>query len=102
MNQTRTFLLLGMLLVAYLLWTAWQEQFHPALPAAPTQAGQTAASSVAAQPTVPSMPAAATEAGPAPTAAAATAPLPTLSSARGTRIHVRTDLLDVTLDSTWL
>ena len=99
MNQTRTFLLLGMLLVAYLLWTAWPEQFHPALPAAPTQAGQTAASSVAAQPTVPSMPAAATEAGPAPTAAAATAPLPTLSSARGTRIHVRTDLLDVTLDS---
>ena len=99
MNQTRTFLLLGLLLVAYLLWTAWQQQFHPALPAVPTQAGQTAASSVAAQPTVPAMPAAAAEAGPAPTAAAAAAPLPTLSSARGTRIHVHTDLLDVTLDS---
>ena len=99
MNQTRTFLLLGLLLVAYLLWTAWQEQFHPALPAVSTQAGQTAASSVAARPTVPSMPAAAPEVGPAPTAAAAAAPLPTLSSARGTRIHVHTDLLDVTIDS---
>ncbi len=100
MNQTRTFLLLGLLLVAYLLWTAWQQQFHPALPAVPTQTGQTAASSVAAQPTVPSMPAAAAvEAGPAPTATAVAAPLPTLSSARGTRIHVHTDLLDVTIDS---
>ena len=99
MNQTRTFLLLGLLLVAYLLWTAWQEQFHPALPAVPTPAGQTAATTVAAQPTVPSMPAVAVEAGAAPTAAAVGVPPPTPSSARGTRIHVHTDLLDVTLDS---
>lgn len=95
MTQTRTFLLLGLLMVAYLLWTGWQQQFdvqHPVQPAAPA----TSSALIAA-------PAGDVNA-PAPSAKPlATSPnavsVPPVINSRGHRITVHTDLLDVTIDS---
>ncbi len=92
MNQTRTFLLLGLLLLAYLLWSAWQQQFHPQPVAAPAS---TAAVPPAATPPVPAPPAGMQ---PAP-ASAGSSPAAALPQRGGERIRVRTDVLDVTLDS---
>ncbi|WP_372017166.1 membrane protein insertase YidC [Pseudoxanthomonas sp. 10H] len=97
MNQTRVFLILAWLMVAMLLWMEWgKEQAAP--PAAPTPAAATTAS-----PAVPA-PAPATTTAPAGDAAvpgATAAPPPVAAAAPaapGTRVSVRTDVLDLVLD----
>ena len=95
MNQTRTFLLLGLLLVGYLLWSSWQQQFHPVLP---SPAAPSSATTAVPAPT-PTPGAAIPSAAPVAPAAASTAPAIPSRPAAATIIHVRTDLLDVSLDS---
>lgn len=99
MNQTRTFLLLGLLLVAYLLWTGWEQQFNvPPAPPPPTASAGSLAPQASAAPTpvgaMPSMPVATAKA-----ATPAATLLPGSGGAHGQRIAVHTDLLDVTLDT---
>ena len=99
MNQTRTFLLLGLLLVAYLLWTGWEQQFNApiAVPPPAASTGTLAPQASAAPALVSAVPSA-----PAPTAesaAPAAALLPGSGAAHGQRIMVHTDVLDITLDT---
>ncbi|MHB8308927.1 MAG: membrane protein insertase YidC [Metallibacterium sp.] len=99
MNQTRTFLLLGLLLVVYLLWTGWEQQFNAPIAAPPPAAStSTLAPQASAAPAlvsvVPSAPTTTAE-----SAAPAAALLPGSGAAYGQRIAVHTDVLDVTLDT---
>ena len=88
MNQTRTFLVFALLFVAYLLWTTWQTDYAPT-PAVTTVAPASGSATPAATAT--------TTVAPAPPAPLA---IPAASvQTPGAQIHVRTDLLDLDLDT---
>ena len=93
MNQTRTFLVFALLFVAYLLWTTWQSDYATAPVSAavtaktlPTSGNATPTATTAAPapmtPQVPEIPAVATP-----------------EQTPGQQIHVRTDLLDLGIDT---
>ncbi len=100
MDNQRLILLLALSLVVLLLWEAWQQDFAPQpqpVASAPAVApGTTELADVPAQalqpPTVPTPPDAS-----APTTAPTDLGLATLKS--GTRIRVKTDVLDLELDT---
>ena len=89
MNQTRVFLIFAWLMVATLLWMAWdKEQALPPTPPATTSASAVPDVGNAAVPSIASAPAVPVADG---TAATVAAPAPTA-------VSVRTDVLDVVLD----
>lgn len=95
MNQTRTFLVFALLFVAYLLWTTWQTDYAPAtIPAATTTAAATPASGSV----TPAATATTTSVQPAP-ALPAIPVAANSAQAPGAQIHVRTDLLDLGIDT---
>jgi YidC/Oxa1 family membrane protein insertase len=90
MNQTRVFLIFAWLMVATLLWMAWdKEQALPPAPSTPTStvpaAGDGSVPSIDSAPAVPTPPAAGQPAASGPS------PAPSV-------VEVRTDVLDVVLD----
>lgn len=93
MNQARTFLLIAWLLVGYLVWDTWQQDYHRPRPetAAPASNGvETASPSTAGD-----LPSFEVEAG----GGAATPSAATATAQRSRRIEIRTDVLDVQLDT---
>jgi YidC/Oxa1 family membrane protein insertase len=107
MNQTRTFLLLALAAVAYVLFNTWMSDYHrpPPQPAAATSVAA-AASALAAPSSAPVTAAAAASNAGVPTATAQ-APAPATSRAApprgevapGKKITVTTDLLALTIDT---
>jgi len=93
-EQVRNLLLIGLVMVSFLLWQAWQEDYGPK--PAPTSlqgnAGTNAPLDVPGAPS-PARPAADVPAVPVDGADAPAAPPVTVGG-----VHVRTDLLDVTID----
>lgn len=93
MNQTRTFLVFALLFVAYLLWTTWQTAYAPV--------SEPTATTTAPAATGSATPVATATAAAAPTATPALPAIPAAASAQtpGAQIHVRTDLLDLGIDT---
>jgi YidC/Oxa1 family membrane protein insertase len=92
MNQTRTFLLFAWLLVGFLLWEAWQNDYHRAPPPVP-EATEVDAVDVPAPPVDdPTLP--------APLAAPGEPPLETSAAepVRAEPVVVTTDVLRLTID----
>ncbi len=78
MNQTRTFLLFAWMMLAVLVWQAWEQDHAPkplAEPASPTAAGSASPSGTPAIPSATSVPTAAGPAAPAGPAPAAAPPV---------------------------
>jgi YidC/Oxa1 family membrane protein insertase len=113
MPQTRSFLLLALAFVAYLLWNQWQQDYHTPPKAAPAAAatasipGSGASTSDASVPSVASAPTGANPA-PASTATNAGSGLPSAPAAakpaakpmqHGRLITVTTDVLRLTIDT---
>jgi len=101
MDNRRLFLLAATLLVAFLIYQAWMKDYGPKpAPAAPTPAAATAsAPAVAAPPPSAASASAAQSAKPAATSMAPAAPLQPTPEAQGQLIHVRTDVLDLTIST---
>ncbi|MDA3913533.1 membrane protein insertase YidC [Oleiagrimonas sp.] len=113
MPQTRSFLLLALLFVGYLLWNQWQQDYHtPAVTATPAAAatqGKAKAPDLAdsSVPQASSAPAVAESAGTAdapgtpstPAAAPVSAPTRPSVIKHGALVTVTTDVLRVTIDS---
>lgn len=104
MNQTRTFLLIGLLLVAYISWTAWQQQFAPpSVNAVATNVSAPSATSTEPTPLATRAPVDAPAGMNVPVPVAPTSPIMATPApapkTTGRRIHIHTDLLDVTLDT---
>ncbi|MGH8373144.1 MAG: membrane protein insertase YidC [Gammaproteobacteria bacterium] len=99
MDNRRIFLLAAGLFIAFLLYQAWMQDYGPKpLPAAVTTATP-AANSLAAEasaPPLPPSPEAGTSSRPAVQAVAA-APVP--AAPQGKSIHVHTDVLDLSIDT---
>jgi YidC/Oxa1 family membrane protein insertase len=95
MDNQRLILFIALSLVVLMLYNAWQEQFHP--PQTPPAAVSQPAPAPAVPQGVPSMPA-------APPAKEVPAGPPTGATqaaiASHQRVHVKTDLLDVEIDTT--
>jgi len=89
MDNQRLFLFFGLALVLMLLWQAWEQE--NARPPDTTTVTATSATQPGAAPDVPKAPAAATEAVPAPKAAEVLS--------RGSRLEVRTDVIDAVIDT---
>ncbi|HEX7340991.1 MAG TPA: membrane protein insertase YidC [Rhodanobacteraceae bacterium] len=92
MNQTRTFLLLALVFVAYLLFNQWMKEFHP--PATPP----TPASAVASA-TSTANPATSSHAGEAASASALNKASTSQAMAPSQLITVKTDVLALTINS---
>ena len=91
MNNSRSFLLLALLFVGYLIWNQWQQDYaHPAPAADAPVASAPVAGAANDTPTAPAMPA-----GSAVPAVPASAAAPASSAAL---VHVRTDVLDLAID----
>jgi len=100
MSSLRSFLIVSLLAVSYLVFLRWQEYSAPKPVTAPAVAAATQS------PSDPALPAAASNsdipsAAAAPASSQADIPAPTLSSASsgGQPLKVRTDLLEVTIDT---
>ena len=98
MTQTRTFLLIAWLLVGFLLWEAWQTDYHraPAVADVERSAELSLADAAVPQPT-PDL-----ESGPSLTPSAeltATVAAPSAQAAGGTPVVVETDRLRLTFDT---
>ena len=94
MSSTRSFLLLALAFVVFLNWQAWQQDYGPK-PTAPVTSATPAATGAAATSSaeIPK------PAG-AQTPAAATSSAPTAAETQPSqRVHVRTDLLDLQIDT---
>src|SRR3972149_5428005 len=93
MDNQRLFLFFALAMVLMLIWQAWEQ--HNAPPPAPAPATTTGTPAPATS-TSPSVPPA-----PVPSAAEATTPTPKPVEAlvSGTRIQVRTDVIDAVIDS---
>lgn len=97
MNQTRTFLLFGLLAVAYFLFMAWEKDYGPH-PPAPTPAASTASATASTSgASVPTANGAAT----APAAAVHVPPVAggNAPAASGKLITITTDVLRLTVDT---
>ncbi len=99
MEQVRNLLLIGLVMVSFLLWQAWQEDYGPK-PLPPAADGQQAT----APADVPGAPAATAQPGGQPAADVPALPAgdeasaaPVAAAVPGA-VHVRTDLLDLTID----
>jgi YidC/Oxa1 family membrane protein insertase len=92
MNQARTFLLIAWLMVGYLLWDTWQQDYHRTPTDVPERAQNQAPAAVQESPEdLPSF---------EPSAAAkAAGTLPAGQPARGRRIELRNDVLSLGLDT---
>jgi YidC/Oxa1 family membrane protein insertase len=94
MSTTRSFLLVALAFVAFLNWEAWQKDYAPQPAPAATSATPTAPAATSSaeipKPAGANAPAAATTS-PTPTAATNAQP--------SARVHVRTDLLDLSIDT---
>ncbi len=105
MPQTRTFLLLALAFVGYLLWNQWQHDYQvPAAPAPATAATKTASPAGAGLPTLADAPAAPASSSTAAAPKAATPPVPGKATAAargngGQQIQVTTDVLRVDIDT---
>ena len=90
MDNQRLFLFFALALVLMLIWQAWEQEHAPRLPSvsAPNTSLATAPSGV---PDVPKVASSATEAVPAPKTSE--------SLTSGTRLHVRTDLMEIVIDT---
>ncbi|HEX7340211.1 MAG TPA: membrane protein insertase YidC [Rhodanobacteraceae bacterium] len=103
MNQTRSFLLLALAFVAYLLFNQWMNDYHrpktpPPAPAAVASATTASSPEAAGVPTAPANAGSSS----APTDAAATGKVPavaTAAAAPGQLIHVKTDVLELAIDT---
>ncbi len=91
MDNRRLFLFAALVFVAFLIYQAWMRDYGPK-PAAPPP--QTSATSTAPAPGSSAVPAA-SNVGTAPIPASASA----ISPPKGRRIHVRTDVLDVVINT---
>ncbi len=94
MNNSRSFLLLALLFVGYLIWNQWQQDYARPAPAAPA-ADAPVASAPAAAATNDTPSATAAPAGSPDPAVPAGAAAPSNSAAL---VHVRTDVLDLAID----
>ncbi len=93
MNQTRMFLIFAWLMVATLLWMAWdKEQVAPPAPAPSSVATGDASVPSASDGAIPTMAAAPPPGDEVPT------PTATASASKATAVTVRTDVLEVVLD----
>jgi YidC/Oxa1 family membrane protein insertase len=93
MNQTRTFLLMAWLMVAFLLWREWGNEHAATPPAIAQTTPQAGASAAAAVPTASAIP------GAIPTAAIAGQPAQVGPVANtGPLVHLRNDVLDLQLN----
>jgi YidC/Oxa1 family membrane protein insertase len=95
MSTTRSFLLVALAFVAFLNWEAWQKDYAPQAVPAPTTSTTPAAPTATSSAEVPK------PVGSAAPAAATTSPTPSAASNAGpsARVHVRTDLLDLAIDT---
>lgn len=102
MSTTRTFLLLLLCIVGWALWSAWEKDYgvHPTAPAPSTATPAAAAAPPvgADLPTVPGRSADPTLPTPAPTSAGVPNAT-TTAPAETPRIHVRTDVYDLEIDT---
>ncbi|MEO7066492.1 MAG: membrane protein insertase YidC [Rhodanobacter sp.] len=100
MNQTRTFLMFALLAVSYFLFVGWQNDYAPR-PAKQTSAVASASSSsAAADASVPgAIPAEASSTATTTNVATPKVVAEAASAAPTALIHVRTDLLDLTVDT---
>ena len=96
MSSTRSFLLAALAFVLFLNWQAWQQDYAPK-PAATTATSATPATTATAAPSSAEIPRPAGT--PAPTAATTTTSEPTAAVEQSQRVHVRTDLLDLEIDT---
>ena len=102
MNQTRTFILFGLLAVGYLLWQAWEQDYGPKPVAAATA---TSSAGSAAAPASASSSDASVPGAPPDAAAPVATPTPAIASqaatteAGGKLITVTTDVLRLTIDT---
>ncbi|MFN7782427.1 MAG: membrane protein insertase YidC [Lysobacterales bacterium] len=90
MNQARTFLFIAWLMVAYLAWDTWQQDYSRPRPQAADQTEQAAPPAAGELPEF--QPGASTGAGAGAAPAAAT-------TSAGQRLSVRTDVLDLVIDT---
>ena len=96
MSSTRSFLLAALAFVLFLNWQAWQQDYAPK-PAATTATSETPATATTAAPSSAEIPRPAGT--PAPVAATTTSTAPAAAVEQSQRIHVRTDLLDLEIDT---
>ena len=95
MSATRPFLLVALAFVAFLNWEAWQQDYAPK-PAPPTSATPTVPAATSTSSAEVPKPAGS----PAPVAATTSpAPADTTITQPSARVHVRTDLLDLAIDT---
>ncbi len=95
MSTTRSFLLVALAFVAFLNWEAWQKDY------APQPAATATTSATPTSPTSTSSAEVPKPAGSAAPAAATTSPAPSAAAGAqpSARVHVRTDVLDLALDT---
>ena len=96
MNQTRTFLIVAWLMVATLLWMAWNKE--QATPPAQATATATAAAGGSAVPTTPQPVAGALPAAPNVPAAPGAVPESSAAPERASAVQVETDVLRLVVD----
>ena len=100
MNQTRTFLMFALLAVSYFLFVAWQHDYAPhPVQQASTVAGASSTAAVADNSVPGAIPAEATSSATATTTSAPQVATADAGLAPTPLIHVRTDVLDLSLDT---
>jgi YidC/Oxa1 family membrane protein insertase len=99
MSTTRTFLLLLLCIVGWAMWSAWEKDYgiHPAPPVAASDAPATAVPPPGAD--LPSAPARTGDPALPPTTPTSSTPSPTTAPVETPRIHVRTDVFDLEIDT---
>ncbi|MDE2460257.1 MAG: membrane protein insertase YidC [Gammaproteobacteria bacterium] len=102
MDNRRLFLFAALIMVAFLIYQAWMQDYGPKPPPPTAQTSTATAAAAAASAAVPEIPAAPGSASVAiaPAVKPAVTPTPQVSAAPvGEPIEVRTDLLDVTINT---
>ncbi|MEO7067962.1 MAG: membrane protein insertase YidC, partial [Rhodanobacter sp.] len=100
MNQTRTFLMFALMAVSYFLFVAWQNDYTPHPAQQTSTVASTSSTAATADNSVPgAIPAEATSTTTTADAVAPKVATEVASLARTPLVHVRTDVLDLSLDT---